>query len=253
MSSYRLAHTRVCLVGATSAIARAVADRLAARGATLYLAARAEEEAARIGQDLEVRHQADVHWGRFEATDPHHRETVFDAAADAMGGLDVVIVAVGRLGDQERAERNPDHLRKVIEINFTTVAQLLTCAAQQFEAQQSGMIVALSSVAGDRGRASNYAYGSAKAGLTAFLSGLRGRLYEHGIHVLTAKPGPVDTKMTFEMDDPPPLLADPNEVAADIVQAMEQKKDVCYSPRLWRYIMAALRLLPSSVFKRLSL
>lgn len=253
MPPFPLAGTRICLVGATSAIARALADRLAARGATLYLAARSEEDVERIGRDLEVRHQAAVDWGPFEATDPKDHETVLDSATDAMGGVDVVFVAVGMFGNQTRAEEEPVHLREIIEINFTAVAQLLSRAAHRLEAREAGMLVALSSVAGDRGRASNYAYGSAKAGLTAFLSGLRARLYESGVHVLTVKPGPVDTKMTFDMEDPPPLMAKPGDVASDIVRAMEQQKDVCYSPSVWRYIMAALRLLPSSIFKTLSL
>lgn len=253
MPPFSLADARVCIVGATSTVARAVADRLAARGASLYLAARSEEDIERIGRDLKVRYEADVSTGPFEATNSHHREDLLKTAEQSMGGLDVVFVAVGTLGDQTRAQRDPEHLRTVIDINFTTVAQLLTHAAQRLEAQESGMIVALSSVAGDRGRASNYAYGSAKAGLSAFLSGLRGRLHDRGVHVLTVKPGPIDTKMTFDMEDPPPLLADPSTVADDILHAMTRQKDVCYSPRLWRYLMTALRLLPASVFKKLPL
>ena len=108
-------------------------------------------------------------------------------------------------------------------------------------------------MAGDRGRPSNYAYGSAKAGLTAFLEGLRARLYGSGVHVLTVKPGPTDTKMTFGMDDPPPLMAEPERVAKRIVWAIGKEKDLCYAPPIWRYIMAAIRLLPSPVFKKLDL
>jgi len=177
---------------------------------------------------------------------------MLDAAADAMGGLDVLVVAVGRLGDQRRAEQDPTHLAAVVDVNFTHVAQLLERAAHRLEAQGSGMLVALSSVAGDRGRPSNYAYGAAKAGLSAFLGGLRGRLYDAGVHVLTVKPGPVDTKMTAGLDDLP-LLADPGTVADDIVQAMETYTDVCYTPGVWRLIMAAIRCIPASVFKRLNL
>lgn len=253
MASLSLANAKVCIVGATSTVARGIADQLASRGSTLYLAARSEDDAERIARDLKVRYRTEVDWGRFEATSPRHRERLFDTAIEAMGGLDIVLIAVGMLGDQTRAEQDPDHLREIIEINYTTVAQLLIRAAQYLEAQESGMLVALSSVAGDRGRPSNYAYGSAKAGLTTFLGGLRGRLHESGVHVLTAKLGPTDTKMTFDMEDPPPLMADPTEVAHDIVRAMEQQKEVCYSPQIWRYIMGALRLIPSSLFKKLSL
>lgn len=234
-------------------MARATAARLAEAGATLHLAARDAAEAERIGRDLHVRHEATVSWGRIEVTDPASRDALLDTAADAMGGVDGLVVAIGTLGDQERAEREPEHLGSVIEVNFTAVAQLLERAAARFTDQNHGLIVALSSVAGDRGRPSNYAYGSAKAGLTAFLEGLRGRLHEHGVHVLTVKPGPVDTKMTFGMDDPPPLMADPDRVAGDIVAAMENRTDVCYTPPIWRYIMTALRLIPARLFKKLDL
>ncbi len=253
MNAFSLSNARICIAGATSAVARATAARLAAAGATLHLAARDEAEAARIGRDLQVRHDAALSWSSIEVTDPDARTALLDTAADAMGGLDGLVVAIGRLGDQDRAERDPDHLESVITVNFTAVAQLLERAANRFAAQDRGLIAALSSVAGDRGRPSNYAYGSAKAGLTAFLEGLRGRLHEQNVHVLTVKPGPVDTKMTFGMDDPPPLMADPDRVASDIVTAMERRTDVCYTPPIWRYIMAAIRLIPARLFKKLDL
>ena len=216
----------MCIAGATSTVARYVADRLASQGARLHLAARNKEEAKRIGRDLRVRHEAHLSWSHFEATDPDARAALLKKASAEMGGLDLLFVAVGMLGDQAKAETDPDYLQKVIEVNFTAVAQLLTIAAQQFEAQGSGVIVALSSVAGDRGRPGNYAYGASKAGLTAFLEGMRSRLYGSGVHVLTVNPGPTDTKMTFGMDNPPPI---------------------------WRYIMTAIRLIPASMFKKLSL
>lgn len=253
MRDVNLAESHVCIVGATSTIARAVAARLAAAGAVLHLAARNVAEAERIGRDLHIRHRADVSWSAFEATDYRAHASLLDTAATAMGGLDGVVVAVGRLGDQDRSERDPAHLRQTIEVNYTAVVSLLAVTARYLEAQGHGWMVVLSSVAGDRGRPSNYAYGSAKAGLTAFLEGLRGRLHGSGVHVCTVKPGPVDTRMTFGMDDPPPLLADPASVAADVVTAIERRKDVCYTPAVWRYIMTALRMVPASVFKKLDL
>ncbi len=243
----------VLIAGATSTIARHAAGELAARGARLHLAARDEAEAGRIGQDLEVRHGAEVSWGPFEATDYEGHDRLLDSAVGAMGGLDGLLVAVGMLGDQARAEADAGHLRDVIEVNYGAPASLITAAANRFEEQGHGWITALSSVAGDRGRPSNYAYGSAKAGLTAFLEGLRGRLHESGVHVLTAKPGPTDTKMTFGMDDPPPLMAEPERVAKQVAQAIEEGKDVCYAPPIWRYIMAAIRLIPTPLFKKLDL
>jgi len=243
----------VLIVGATSTIARHAAGELAARGARLHLAARDEADAERIGRDLEVRRGAEVSWGPFEATDYEDHERLLDGATDAMGGLDGLLVAVGMLGDQARADADPGHLRDVIEVNYSAPASLIAAAANRFEAQGEGWIAALSSVAGDRGRSSNYAYGSAKAGLTAFLEGMRGRLHGSGVHVLTVKPGPTDTKMTFGMDDPPPLMAEPEPVAERIVWAIKEDKDVCYAPPIWRYIMAAIRLIPAPIFKKLDL
>jgi len=248
-----LSNARILVVGATSTIARHVSARLAERGATLHLAARRLDAAERIGRDLTVRFESDVSWGRFEATEYPSHEALLDRATDAMGGLDGLFVAVGMLGDQSQAENDPSHLRQIATINYTAPASLVTLTANRLAEQGQGWIATLSSVAGDRGRPSNYAYGAAKAGLSAFLEGLRGRMYTRGVHVLTVKPGPVDTKMTFDMDDPPPLMADPHRVAADIVAAIEKGKDVCYTPPIWRYIMAAIQLLPSSGFKRLDL
>jgi short-subunit dehydrogenase len=251
MSALRRAN--VLVVGATSTIAHHVSTLLAQRDVTLHLAARSVEEAERIGRDLQVRHGASVSWSAFDATDYDTHSALLDAAEDEMGPLDGVFVAVGTLGDQAEAEQHPEHLRHVIEVNYAAVASLLTRAANRLEATGDGWIAALSSVAGDRGRPSNYAYGSAKAGLSAFLEGLRSRLSRSGVHVCTIKPGPVDTKMTFGMDDPPPLMADPERVAADIVAAIDDETDVCYTPPIWRYIMTALRLIPASMFKMLDL
>lgn len=244
---------KVLIAGATSTIARHAAGELASLGARLHLAARDEAEAGRIGQDLEVRRGTEVSWEQFEVTEYEGHERLLDRATDAMDGLDGLLVAVGMLGDQPRAEADPGHLRDVIEVNYGAPASLITAAANRFKEQGHGWIAAFSSVAGDRGRPSNYAYGSAKAGLTAFLEGLRGRLHESGIHVLTAKPGPTDTKMTFGMDDPPPLMAKPERVAKRIVWAIEEEKDVCYAPPIWRYIMAAIRLIPAPILKKLDL
>lgn len=242
---------RTCVVGATSSIARALTRRLAERDAVLHLAGRDEAALARMARDLNVRSGTQASTSRFEATQPEHPERLIDAATAAMGGVDIVFVAVGMLGDQRRAERDPKHLRAIVDVNFTSVAHLLTLAANRLESP--GMIVALSSVAGDRGRPSNYAYGSAKAGLTAFLDGLRGRLHDRGIHVLTVKPGPVDTRMTWGVDASAPYVADPGDVADDVVRAMIRHDDVCYTPGFWRYVMRAIQLLPASLFKRMNL
>jgi hypothetical protein len=243
---------RVLIAGATSTIARHVATRLAGRGAALHLAARRVDAAERIGRDLQVRHRATVSWSGFEATDYVGHETLLDRATTAMDGLDGLLVAIGMLSDPA-AHTNPEHVREIAAVNYVAPTALIAAAAHRLEAQGHGWVAALSSVAGDRGRPSNYPYGAAKAGLSAFLEGLRGRLHERGVHVLTIKPGPVDTKMTFDLEDPPPLIADPERVADDIVAALEQDTNVCYTPPIWRYLMAAIRLIPPTLFKKLDL
>ncbi len=145
----------ILLVGATSTIARHVAERWAVQNATLHLAARDVDEAKRIGRDLQVRHDASVSWSRFEATDYDSHASLLSTAETEMGALDGVFVAVGRLGDQAEAEQNPKHLRQIIEVNYTAVTSLLTRAAARLNAQGHGWITVLSSVAGDRGRPSN--------------------------------------------------------------------------------------------------
>lgn len=253
MASSSLANKCICIVGATSQVARAVAKRFAAKGATLHLAARDEAEAERIGRDLSIRYErVSVSWSQFEAAKPSPHSDLLDSASSKMGRIDILVVAIGMMGNQAKAEQDCFHLEEIIRVNFTAVAKLLMRTAHYLEAKESGMIVAISSVAGDRGRGNNYAYGSAKAGLSSFLSGLRSRLFDSGVEVLNVKPGPIDTKMTFGMDDPPPLMADPENVAGDIVRAIEQRKDVCYTPSIWRYIMTVIRLIPTSIFKRLN-
>jgi len=241
----------VLIVGATSAIARALADRLAAGGAALVLAGRDAEETERIARDLRIRHdEAELHEARFEATNHEAHEALLDDAERELGGLDGVIWAVGMLGEQERDDRDAAHARQVIDVNFTGAASLLGRAANRLEAQRSGFIAALSSVAGDRGRASNYVYGSAKSGLSAFVEGLRGRLHDAGVRVLTVKPGFVDTKMTF--GDPDTfLVASPERVADAVMTGLRRERNELYVPWFWRWIMLGIRLTPEAIFKRL--
>ncbi len=242
----------VLIAGATSGIARALATELARQGARLYLTARDVEEAERIGRDLHVRYGAEVSWDHFEAEDYDAHALLLQGAKLAMGRLDGVIVAAGHLGDQARAQANFDHARRSINANFTGVASLLTHAANLFEQQGEGFIVALSSVAGDRGRQSNYVYGAAKGALSLFLQGLRNRLAPKGVHVLTVKPGFVDTRMTFGKAGLF-LVAQPEAVARDVLRALGRRKDVLYTPGFWRWIMRAVRAIPESRFKRMAM
>lgn len=240
------------IVGATSSMARAFASLSASRGARLFLAARDTVEVERLAQDLHVRHGANVSWGPFEATDlPTHAELI-KQAHETMGTLDGVVVSIGSLGDQEEAQRDIDAALHIIQINYTAAVSLLTHAANHLEAQKSGFIVGISSVAGDRGRQSNYVYGSAKGAFSLFLQGLRNRLTKAGIHVMTVKPGFVDTKMTFGKQGLF-LVASPEKIAQDIAKGLKKRRNVLYTPWFWGPVMRLIRAIPERLFKKLSL
>jgi decaprenylphospho-beta-D-erythro-pentofuranosid-2-ulose 2-reductase len=241
----------VLILGATSAIARATAVAFAARGAALYLAARDEEELSRIAADLRIRYGVEVRHGQFdaEATDTHAE--FFRSVLETMPQLSGVVLAFGYLGDQQAA-RDFAVGAKVIVANFTGAASILGLCADHFEQAQRGFIIGIASVAGDRGRQSNYVYGSAKGALSLYLQGLRNRLYPSGVRVITIKPGFVDTAMTFGLPGLF-LVASPQYVGKRIVAALDRSADVVYLPWFWRYIMLAIRLIPERLFKRMKL
>ena len=164
-----------------------------------------------------------------------------------------VISAVGYLGDQEKAQTNFEEAKKIIDTNYTGIVSLFNIIANDFEQRRSGFIVGISSVAGDRGRKSNYIYGSAKAALTAYLSGLRNRLYDAQVNVLTVKPGFVATSMTAGMDLPEKLTAQPEEVAKDIYEAQQKGKNVLYTKWIWRWVMLIICNIPEFQFKKMSI
>lgn len=240
------------IVGATSGIARAMARQAAAEGARLHLAARDTTALERIVRDLRVRYRATVTCSRFDAFAYETHATLVRAAAEAMGRLDGVVVAFGHLGDQETAEQNFEVAHSVINANYTGAVSLLTHAANHLEAQGHGFIVGVASVAGDRGRQSNYIYGSAKGAFALYLQGLRSRLAKKGVHVMTVKPGFVDTQMTFGLPGLF-LVASPARVAADVWKGVRKQRDVLYTPSFWRYIMRIIRAVPEPIFKKLSL
>ena len=239
------------VMGATSDIGRAIARQLAHRGYALQLAARDPVRLEREVQNLRVRTGAAV------------TSYCWDALRDGGGGAsfldtldplpDVAVCVVGLLGDQAESQRDGVAAERVMRTNYVGPALLMGALAERFEQRGSGILVGVSSVAGERGRAANYVYGSAKAGFTAFLSGLRNRLARSGIQVVTVKPGFVRTRMTDGMDLPAPLTATPQEVAAAVVQAIRRRRDLVYVRRVWRTIMFLLRAIPESVFKRMRL
>lgn len=245
-----MAMRQVLIVGGCSAIGEQVARLLASRGAALYLTGRDPVRLAAVADDLRVRGAASIGIERLDLTDPTALEGLVARAAAKLGGLDTVLVAAGLLPDQGRVNTDAQLLRATMEINAVSAMVVLNEAAAWCERQGHGQLVAIGSVAGDRGRAVNAAYGAAKGALEVFLSGLRQRLHGHGVRVLLVKPGFVDTPMTSNFTKGP-LWASPERVARDIVDAMEKGRHVIYTPWFWRWIMLGIRHIPERFFERL--
>ncbi|MCS7268696.1 MAG: SDR family oxidoreductase [Geminicoccaceae bacterium] len=244
---------RVAVFGATSAIAQAALRLWAARGAELFLVARDRERLDRIAADLALRGARRVEAFVADLDDSSVLGRVLEAMDAALGVPDVALVAFGTLGDQTRAARDPEAARRTLTTNFVSPAVLLTALAARFEKAGAGCLAAITSVAGDRGRASNYVYGAAKGGLQTFLEGLRHRFAGTGVRVLDIRPGPVDTPMTAHMPKSGLPWASAERVAADILRAVERGRSVLYTPWFWRWIMLVLRHLPQPLFHRLRL
>jgi short-subunit dehydrogenase len=225
---------------------------LAERGDALYLVARNEARLAAIAADLSVRGSSRVASEVLDANDLAAHEAMLARAESFLGGYDTVLIAHGTLGDQRACESSVELTLREINTNAMSVVALLTRIANQLAQRRAGTIAVISSVAGDRGRGSNYVYGSAKALVTAFLSGLRQRLSKCGINVVTIKPGFVDTPMTAAFDKGP-LWARPESIARGIVRAIDRRSGTVYLPGFWRPIMLVVRAIPERVFLRLSL
>jgi hypothetical protein len=243
---------RILIVGATSAIAEATARRWAARGDALFLAGRRAARLDMIAADLRVRGASAVVCAVFDACDLSSHEAMLQAAETALGGLDIVLIAHGSLPDQQACEASVELTLAAMQTNALSVIALATLIGQRFEAQGQGCLAVIGSVAGDRGRQSNYVYGAAKGMVGLFLQGMRNRLAKKGIQVLTVKPGFVDTPMTTAFPKGA-LWVKPDVIARGIVRAVDGKRDEVYLPGFWRPIMAVIRHIPESVFKRLSL
>lgn len=243
---------KILIIGATSAIAEATARIWAQRGDELFLVARNEERLNLMTKDLKVRGAPEVHGYCMDANNFDQHSSMLDKAFEVLGAIDIVLIAHGTLSKQKECEQSADLTMQEIKTNALSFIALMTHLANRFERQGSGTIAVISSVAGDRGRASNYVYGSAKAMVITFTSGLRQRLYKSGISVVTIKPGFVDSPMTAEFKKGL-LWAKPIAVAAKIVQAIDKRKDEVYVPAFWLGVMTIIRAIPISVFKRMSL
>ena len=244
---------RILIIGATSAIAQATARLYAARGDALFLVARDAEHLRAVAEDLNVRGAMRAATATLDACDDAAHEPVLDAAERELGGIDVVLIAHGTLSDQAGCQASVDLMRREFEVNALSTIALLTRLANRLEPRRAGTLAVISSVAGDRGRQSNYVYGAAKAAVTAFLSGLRQRLAKAHVDVLTIKPGFVDTPMTAGIANKGALWAQPDRIAAGIVKAIDARRSVVYLPWFWRWIMLVIRLIPEPLFKRIKL
>ncbi len=240
----------VLILGATSDMAVAIARQLALEGYSLTLAGRGKERLSALEGDLRVRHKAMVSSVTFDALDFASHENFYKSLPEKP---DVVICVFGLLGDQSVAQENGEHAQQIIGTNYSGAVSILNIVANDFQHRKKGLIVGISSVAGERGRQSNYIYGSAKAGFTAYLSGLRNRLYSHGVHVVTVKPGFVKTKMIENLPTPGILTASPKKVALRISKAIRKRKNVIYVLPVWALIMFVIRSIPEGIFKRLKL
>jgi decaprenylphospho-beta-D-erythro-pentofuranosid-2-ulose 2-reductase len=248
------AKRRVAILGASSGIGSAVARRYAEAGHRLVLVGRDRGKVERVSADLGVRGAADIVTQIADLADLEALPGVAEAAWAALGGLDVAIIAHGTLPDQAAAQHDPGMATAALMLNFTSPSLLCEGLATRFEAQGSGTIAVITSVAGDRGRQSNYLYGAAKGGLQRYLEGLRHRLAGAGVRVLDIRPGFVSTGMTAHLAQGGPLggflWAKPDLVARDIVRAIERGRPVLYTPWFWRPIMLAVRTLPRPLFHR---
>jgi short-subunit dehydrogenase len=243
---------KLMIVGATSAVAHETAKCFAADGAEFFLVGRSTEKLAAVQHDLEVRSAAHVVTYSLDLNDLAQHGAMITAAYEALGGLDAVLIAHGTLTDQAKAQASVEETLREFQTNALSYISLLTLLAGRFEQQRRGCIAVISSVAGDRGRGSNYVYGAAKGAISLFTSGLRARLSKAGVSVVTIKPGFVDTPMTAHLKKNP-LYAKPQKVGRRIYTAMLKGENVVYVPWFWRYIMLVICHIPERLFKKLSL
>jgi short-subunit dehydrogenase len=239
----------ILVVGATSAIAEAAARQWAARGHSLYLVGRRESLLAADAEDLRVRGARVVASEAMDVLDHDAHEGMIARAEASLGTLDCALIAHGTLPDQDACVSDPARAVAEIETNAVATAALVLRIAARFEARRAGILAVITSVAGDRGRASNFVYGASKAFVSTMLAGLRHRLHGRGVTVIDIRPGFVDTPMTARFAKGP-LWASPQRVAEDIVAAVDRRASVVYTPSFWRWIMLVVRLMPESLFVR---
>lgn len=240
----------VLILGASSDIAIATAEKFASAGYHIQLAARNVHRLEALQSDLAIKYSSRVSIHELDGLAVETHKTFFD---ELQPKPDVTVCAIGYLGDNEKAAADWNEAKKIIDTNYTGPVSMLNLAATYYASKKEGAIVGIASVAGERGRQSNYHYGSAKAAFTAYLSGLRNRLYRDGVHVVTVQPGFVFTKMTEHLKLPKALTATPEEVAQVTYNAVAKTKNVVYVKWFWRWIMLIIKCIPEFMFKRMKL
>jgi NAD(P)-dependent dehydrogenase (short-subunit alcohol dehydrogenase family) len=243
---------KVVILGATKGIGRALARGLASRGDHLHLLGRSADELAAAARDLALRAPQGapaVGHGHCDLEDPEGFAPALAAADEALGGLDAVVVSAGLFATQDRLEADPQLRRRTLDVDFARTVELCEAARERLLARGGGRLMVLSSVAGDRGRKPVVLYGAAKAGLSAYLEGLDHRWHDHGLKVITVKPGFVRTAMTSGLPEPP-FAADPDAIVSAMLRALDRGTPVVYVPGIWRLVMTVIRLLPRFVMRR---
>jgi decaprenylphospho-beta-D-erythro-pentofuranosid-2-ulose 2-reductase len=242
---------KVLIFGATSAIVQEVARLFAKDGAALFLVARNAQRLASVANDLRVRGASLVETLAMDLNDLKGHEGIVQSAAGVLGEIDAVLIGHGELPNQSIVDHSGEEVARTFTSNCVSVLSLVTHVATFMERKKRGLIAVISSVAGDRGRRSNYAYGAAKGAVNIFLDGLRGRLHGSGVRILTIKPGPVNSPMTASMPKNI-LFSEPRPVGEGIYRAMKTGKEVVYLPSYWRWIMALIKLIPDQMFRRMT-
>ena len=238
------------ILGASSDIGIALAHRFAKEGFDIQLAGRNSENLKNDISDLKIRYNVEVTTYEFDALDFKSHEKFIHNLSILPS---VAISAIGTLGNQDENKNELENIVNIVRTNYEGVITILNLIGYQFAKRGNGTLIGISSVAGDRGRGSNYIYGSAKAGLTTFLSGLRNRINHDGVNVITVKPGYVLTKMTEDLNLPELLTTNPSKAADQIYTAYKCKRNIIYVTPIWKHIMRMIKLIPENIFKKMKL
>lgn len=240
----------ILIIGAKSDIGKELARIYAKNGYNLFLAARNSNEIIELANDIKIRSNVDVKIKEFDIVKYETHKDFYNKLEEKPLG---VVIVSGYMVEQNECENDFGKTLNTISVNYIGAVSILNIISNDMEKNEKGFIIGISSVAGDRGRKANYIYGSSKAAFSTYLSGLRNRLYKSKVHVLTVKPGFVNTKMTVNLNLPAKLTAEPEDVANDIYNAQQKGKDILYTKKIWRFIMFIIKHIPECIFKKMSI